>query len=81
MISSNFAAEKIGTRYLLLAICCVSHIYRQSHAHVVGDLANTHLIEQHVLIGVYPGLTDEMLEHMIVSFAEFLRLKIFNFDS
>lgn len=70
--------KKIGTRYLF-----AGNLLRQPYFtdktvphRVVGDLANTDLIMNNTFwIGVYPGLTGEMLEFVIASFAEFFASK------
>jgi CDP-6-deoxy-D-xylo-4-hexulose-3-dehydrase len=40
---------------------------------VVGDLKNSDLITTNTFwIGVYPGLTDEMIDYMIATIDEFI---------
>ena len=41
---------------------------------VIGDLPNTNrIMEEAFWIGVYPGLTDEMIDHMIRTIRTFCR--------
>lgn len=68
-------SKKIGTRYLF-----AGNLLRQPYFtdriiehRVVGDLSNTDIIMNNTFwIGVYPGLTTEMLDYVISSFAEFV---------
>jgi CDP-6-deoxy-D-xylo-4-hexulose-3-dehydrase len=40
---------------------------------VVGDLTNSDIITEHTFwIGVYPGLTTEMIDYMVASVREFV---------
>ena len=44
--------------------------------HRVGGLSNTHLIMNNSFwVGVYPGLTDEMIDYVIEVFALFSGLR------
>ncbi len=50
--------------------------YRSISKRIVGSLDNsTRLIRDSFFIGVYPGITDEMLDYMIKVFKEFFRDK------
>ncbi len=68
--------KKIATRYLF-----AGNLLRQPYMvdrkplhRVVGELTNTEIIMNRTFwIGVYPGLTREMLEYVMASFGEFLR--------
>jgi CDP-6-deoxy-D-xylo-4-hexulose-3-dehydrase len=43
---------------------------------VAGSLANTDVVmRQAFWIGCYPGLTDEMIDYVIDTFGQFLRLR------
>ena len=68
-------SRKIGTR-LLFAGNATRQPYFKNYAiehRIVGDLANTDIIMNNTFwIGVYPGLTREMLDYVIGSFKEFL---------
>jgi CDP-6-deoxy-D-xylo-4-hexulose-3-dehydrase len=46
--------------------------YRSIHHRVVGELRNSDLVMNQLFwIGVYPGLTEEMIEYVIASFQAF----------
>jgi CDP-4-dehydro-6-deoxyglucose reductase, E1 len=65
--------RKIDTRLLFSGNLTHQPAYRHSTYRVVGELANTDLVTHRALwIGVYPGLTAEMLDYVIRSFREFL---------
>ncbi|MFF7637024.1 lipopolysaccharide biosynthesis protein RfbH [Kitasatospora sp. NPDC008050] len=65
--------RKIGTRRLFAGNLTRHPAYIDQPHRVVGDLANSDIItEQTFWIGVYPGLTDEMLDYMTSSIKEFL---------
>jgi dTDP-4-amino-4,6-dideoxygalactose transaminase len=47
--------------------------YRDVPYRAVGDLANSDLVVNQLFwIGVYPGITAEMLEYVLESFAQFM---------
>ena len=59
-------AAGIGTRLLFGGNLLRQPAYRDVPHRVVGSLANTDFVTDHVFwIGVYPRLTDEMLDFMI----------------
>ena len=65
--------RKIGTRLLFGGNLTRQPAYEHVPHRVVGDLANTDLVMNGSFwIGVYPGLTDEMIEYVLASFAEFV---------
>ena len=56
---------KIGTRLLFGGNLVRQPLYEGVEFRVIGDLKNTDFVMRNVLwIGVYPGLTKPMLEHM-----------------
>ena len=62
-------ASKIGTRLLFGGNLIRQPAYKDVKYRVVGDLENTDFVMRNVFwIGVYPGLTEEMLQHVIESF-------------
>ncbi len=66
-------AQKIGTRLLFGGNLTRQPAYAECEFRVVGDLKNTDFVMNSVFwVGVYPGLTTEMLDfvaHTIFSFA------------
>ena len=41
---------------------------------MVGELTNSDIITEHTFwIGVYPGLTDEMIDYVVDTIREFVR--------
>ena len=66
--------KQIATRYLFAGNLTKQPYFIDNKVEyrVVGDLKNTDLIMNNTLwIGVYPGLTTEMMEYMIKCFEEF----------
>jgi CDP-6-deoxy-D-xylo-4-hexulose-3-dehydrase len=67
-------ARKIGTRQLFAGNLTRQPAWVGRPHRVVGGLANSDLItEQTFWVGVYPGLTDEMIDYVIASVREFTR--------
>jgi len=70
-------SRKIGTRLLFAGNLARQPAYERVQYRVVGDLANTDLVMNNTLwIGVYPGLTDEMIAYVVEAFAAFVRQQI-----
>ncbi|WP_101258533.1 lipopolysaccharide biosynthesis protein RfbH [Streptomyces barkulensis] len=66
-------SRKIGTRRLFAGNLTRQPAYVDRPHRVVGDLTNSDLItEQTFWIGVYPGLTDEMIDYVVSSVKEFV---------
>ncbi|OII69428.1 MULTISPECIES: lipopolysaccharide biosynthesis protein RfbH [unclassified Streptomyces] len=64
--------HRIGTRRLFAGNLTRQPAYLGRPHRVVGDLANSDTITEHTFwIGVYPGLTDEMLDYMTATIKEF----------
>ncbi|MHB0913513.1 MAG: lipopolysaccharide biosynthesis protein RfbH [Armatimonadota bacterium] len=67
-------SAKIGTRLLFGGNLVRQPAYKGLEYRVVGDLANTDAVMCDTFwIGVFPGLTEEMLSHMISTIREFCR--------
>jgi CDP-6-deoxy-D-xylo-4-hexulose-3-dehydrase len=69
----------IGTRQLFGGNLVRQPAYRNAEFRVIGDLANTDVVMNHTFwIGVWPGLTEEMIEFMaesLISLGHKLRTK------
>jgi CDP-6-deoxy-D-xylo-4-hexulose-3-dehydrase len=69
----HLEARKIGTRLLFGGNLVRQPAYRDVPKRVVGDLVNTDFVMHNVFwIGLYPGLTEQMLEYTISSFRDFM---------
>jgi len=65
--------RKIGTRLLFGGNLIKQPAYRDADFRVVGDLANTDAVmERAFWVGVWPGLTDEMIDYIAASISEFV---------
>lgn len=65
--------RKIGTRLLFAGNLTRHPAYRDQPHRVVGDLTNSDIItDGSFWVGVYPGLTEEMLDYVIASIKEFV---------
>lgn len=77
-LSKYLEDHKIQTRNLFAGNLLKHPAFRQMKEYgegyrVVGDLKNTDYIMENTLwIGVYPGMTDEMLQYMISTIKEFV---------
>jgi CDP-4-dehydro-6-deoxyglucose reductase, E1 len=66
-------AQKIGTRLLFAGNLLRQPAYEGHAYRVVGELANTDFVMNQVFwIGVYPGLTEEMLDFIAKTAVEFV---------
>ena len=63
----------IGTRLLFGGNLLKQPAYRDVDFRVVGDLTNTDAVMERALwVGVWPGLTDEMIDYVAASIREFI---------
>ncbi|MEI5527166.1 lipopolysaccharide biosynthesis protein RfbH [Streptomyces brasiliscabiei] len=68
--------RKIGTRRLFAGNLTRHPAYIDQPHRVVGDLTNSDIVTEHTFwVGVYPGLTDEMLDYVIASVKEFVEAR------
>jgi CDP-6-deoxy-D-xylo-4-hexulose-3-dehydrase len=66
--------KKIGTRLLFAGNLLRQPLYEGLNYRVVGDLANADKIMENVFwLGVFPGLTQEMLSYIVSTIAQFCR--------
>lgn len=65
--------RRIGTRLLFGGNLLKQPAYRNVDFRVVGDLANTDVVMERALwVGVWPGLTDPMIDYIAASIREFI---------
>jgi len=68
--------KKIGSRLLFGGNLLKQPLYKDLNYRVIGELVNTNKIMENVFwIGVYPGLTGEMLNYVIKTIIDFCRSK------
>jgi dTDP-4-amino-4,6-dideoxygalactose transaminase len=69
---AHLEANQVATRLLFSGNITRQPAYQGVDYRVVGDLHNTDIVmNQTFWIGVYPGLTPQMLDYAIGVFAEF----------
>ncbi|WP_213805850.1 lipopolysaccharide biosynthesis protein RfbH [Granulicella sp. dw_53] len=67
-------AQKIGTRLVFAGNLLRQPAYEGIECRVIGNMVNTDFVMNHVFwIGVYPGLTREMLDFIVRTIVEFVR--------
>jgi CDP-6-deoxy-D-xylo-4-hexulose-3-dehydrase len=65
--------RKIGTRLVFAGNITKQPAYKDVDFRVVGDLTNTDIVMiRSFWVGVYPGLTSQMLDYVIESIADFM---------
>jgi CDP-6-deoxy-D-xylo-4-hexulose-3-dehydrase len=65
--------KKIGSRLLFGGNLLKQPAYRNVDHRVIGDLKNTDLIMNNTFwLGVYPGLTKEMLDYVVSVVQDFV---------
>jgi CDP-6-deoxy-D-xylo-4-hexulose-3-dehydrase len=73
-VTHYLESRKIRTRLLFGGNLVRQPAYKDVEYRVVGDLKNTNYVMNNVFwIGVYPGLNDSMLQHMLSSLSEVAR--------
>jgi CDP-6-deoxy-D-xylo-4-hexulose-3-dehydrase len=73
-VTHYLESRKIRTRLLFGGNLVRQPAYKDVEYRVVGDLKNTDYVMNNVFwIGVYPGLNDSMLQHMLSSLSEVAR--------
>ena len=66
-------SRKIGTRLMFAGNIMKQPAYRNVDFRVVGDLTNTDIVMRRTFwVGVYPGLTEPMLDYVADSITEFV---------
>ncbi|MDX3691349.1 lipopolysaccharide biosynthesis protein RfbH [Streptomyces europaeiscabiei] len=67
-------SRKIGTRRLFAGNLTRHPAYIGQPQRVIGELTNSDIItEQTFWVGVYPALTDEMIDYVVTSVRDFIR--------
>jgi len=72
-IVTHLEKKKIATRLLFAGNITRQPAYSHVTYRTVGDLTNTDLVMNNTFwIGVYPGLTDEMIEYVVTTLIDFI---------
>ena len=72
-IVQHLENHRIGTRQLFGGNLLAQPAYQNIEHRVSGPLTNTEIISNNAFwIGVFPGLTDEMIDYMIATISEFM---------
>jgi CDP-6-deoxy-D-xylo-4-hexulose-3-dehydrase len=75
-IVTYLESNKIQTRMLFAGNLTRQPAFDGVKYRIHGDLKNTDkILNDTFLVGVYPGLTDEMIDHMIATIREFVTNK------
>jgi CDP-6-deoxy-D-xylo-4-hexulose-3-dehydrase len=71
---SYLDSKKIGTRMLFGGNLTLQPAFQNTNFRVYGDLSNSNYITNNTFwIGVWPGLTNEMLDYMINEIKYFIQ--------
>jgi CDP-6-deoxy-D-xylo-4-hexulose-3-dehydrase len=71
-LTRELDAKKIGTRLLFAGNLLRQPAYEGLEYRVIGDMSGSDYVMNHVFwIGVYPGLTTEMLDYVVSTIAAF----------
>jgi CDP-6-deoxy-D-xylo-4-hexulose-3-dehydrase len=69
----NLESLKIGTRLMFAGNLLKQPAYRNVDFRVVGDLTNTDIVmSRSFWVGVYPGLTRDMLDFIATAISDFM---------
>jgi CDP-6-deoxy-D-xylo-4-hexulose-3-dehydrase len=72
-LTRELDAKKIGTRLLFAGNLLRQPAYEGLEYRVIGDMSGSDYVMNHVFwIGVYPGLTTEMLDYVVAAIATFV---------
>ena len=70
-------SRKIGTRLLFAGNITKQPAYKNVDFRVVGDLTNTDIVmTRSFWVGVYPGLTTQMMDYVIESITDYMNGKV-----
>jgi CDP-6-deoxy-D-xylo-4-hexulose-3-dehydrase len=70
-------SRKIGTRLLFAGNITKQPAYKDIDFRIVGDLTNTDIVmTRSFWVGVYPGLTTQMMDYVIESITDFMSGKV-----
>ena len=73
-LTRELDARKVGTRLLFAGNLLRQPAYKGVKHRVIGDLKNTDFVMNNVFwIGLYPGLSHEMLDHTVETITAFAR--------
>jgi CDP-6-deoxy-D-xylo-4-hexulose-3-dehydrase len=71
-LTRELDAKKIGTRLLFAGNLLRQPAYEGLEYRVIGDMSGSDYVMNHVFwIGVYPGLTTEMLDYVVATISQF----------
>ncbi len=75
-LTQHLEKALIETRPVFAGNILLHPAYKEIKKRTVGNLDNsTRIVKDSFFIGVYPGITDEMLDYVIKSFKEFFKSK------
>lgn len=70
-------SRKIGTRLVFAGNITKQPAYKNVDFRIVGDLTNTDVVmTRSFWVGVYPGLTEKMLEYVAESISDYMTGKV-----
>ena len=76
-IVQHLESHRIGTRQLFGGNLLSQPAYQNIEHRVSGSLANTNIISNNSFwVGVFPGLSDEMIDYMIATISDFVSEKV-----